>query len=148
VDLFINAIVCASSLVLFLYWFRYGCLLILAAETPHDYGADVAVANHLSFPEVRSMLRSDEGTDLAYLKKCLERDFAIIANLLQHTPARKFDAGFEDAMLTIHFRAMSACFHLTKNSLRGFALDALEEMLLVVAHLANEMGGRRLRQHA
>ena len=58
VDLFINTVLTASLVALFLYWFRYGCLLILAAETPRDYSENVARANQLSFPEVLSMLRS------------------------------------------------------------------------------------------
>jgi hypothetical protein len=147
VDLFINAIICASSLALFFYWFRYGCLLILAAETPHDYSEDVARANQLSFPEVRSMLRKDDRADLDCLRKHLERDFAIIAELLKHTPVTTLDTGFEDAMLTIHFRAMSACFYLTNSTLRQFAVGALEEMSLVVTHLANEVGGRCIPEH-
>ena len=146
-DLFIDALICASSLALFLYWFRYGCLLILGAETPHDYSEDVARANQLSFPEVRSILRRDTGTDLDCLRKRLERDFAIITELLKHTPIANCDFGVEDAMLTIHFRTMSACFHLTSSTFRGFALDALEEMSLVVTHLANEVGGRCIREH-
>ena len=35
-DLFINAALTAGSFVRFCYWFRYGCLLILTSETPHD----------------------------------------------------------------------------------------------------------------
>ena len=45
-------------------------------------------------------------------------------------------------MLKIHFRAMSACFRLTRSHLREFASDALEEMTLVVAHFANQLGER------
>ena len=63
-DLLFNVIVSASSLALFFYWFRYGCLLILAAQTPHDYREEVANANRLSFREVRSLLRGDDVTDL------------------------------------------------------------------------------------
>jgi hypothetical protein len=146
-DLFINAILTASSIALFCYWFRYGCLLILAAETAHNYSEEVAEANQLTFREVRSRLWKHDVTDLNHLHKCLERDFAIIAYLLEHTAKRGFDTGFEDAMLKVHFRAMSACFHLTRTNLRGFASDALEEMSLVVAHLANQLGERSAAAH-
>ena len=40
-DLLINAVLTASSVALFCYWFRYGCLLILAAETLRDYSEEV-----------------------------------------------------------------------------------------------------------
>ena len=141
-DLVINAALIATSVALFCYWFRYGCLLILAAEGPHDFTEEVAEANQLSFREVRSRLRKHDVTDLDRLHKCLERDFAVIAYLLEHTPATSFDADCDDAMLKVHFRAMSACFRLTRRNLRESASDALEEMTLVVAHLANQLGER------
>jgi hypothetical protein len=147
VDLLIDAALIATSVALLCYWFRYGCLLILAAETPHDYSEEVAKVNRLSFPEVRSKLRKRGATDLNRLHQCLERDFATIAYLLEHTPIASSDTGFEDAMLKIHFRAMSACFHLTRSKFRESASDALEEMCGVVAYLANRMGERRAAAH-
>jgi hypothetical protein len=141
-DLLFNAIISVSSLALFFYWFRYGCLLILAAETPHDYREEVARANQLYFPEVQSRLRRDADADLDRLQKCLERDFGIIADLLDHTPMHHLDAWYEDAMLKVHYHSMRALFHLTRSDLREFASDAVEEMSLVVAHLANQLGER------
>ena len=141
-ELVISATVMAGSLLLFCYWFRYVCLLILAAETPRDHSEEAAEVNQLSFPVVRSSLRKDAVADLETLRKCLERDFAIITYLLEHTPIRVFDSGFEQAMLRTHFRIMSMCVRLTSRNLRRSASDALEEMLLVVEHLANELGQR------
>lgn len=146
-DLFINAALIATSIALFCYWFRYSCLLILAAETSRNHSAEVAEANLLSFPEARPRLRTHDLTDLERIHRCLEQDFAIITYLLNHKPVTHFDPGFEEAMLTIHFRVMSACFRLTRANLRESASDALEEMWLVVAHLANELGERRAVAH-
>jgi hypothetical protein len=122
-------------------------LLILAAATPHDHSERIARANQLSFPEVRSLLRTNGETDLDSLHKRLERDFAIIAELLKVTPVADFDFGLEHAMLAIHYRTMSACFHLTSRTVRDSASDALEEMSLVVRHLANEVGARCIQEH-
>jgi hypothetical protein len=141
-DLFISAVLTLSSIGLFCYWFRYTCLLIFAAQTPHEHSEKVARTNRLSFPEVRFKLREHGGIDLERLHESLEQDFAIIAHLLEDTPATRFDTGLEDTMLKIHFRAMSACFRLTRRNLREFASDALEEMSLVVIHLANQLGER------
>jgi hypothetical protein len=139
IELVTSIAIFAGSVMLFWYWFRYACLLILAAETPHDYTEEVARANQLSFPEVRSRLRKHDVTDLDRLHKCLES-----LNLLEHTPITSFDFGFDDAILKIHFRTMSACFHLTRRNFREFASDALEEMSRVVVHFANAMGERTL----
>ena len=139
-DLFINAVLVASSAVLFCYWFRYSCLLILAAGSSHDYTAEIAEANQLAFPEVCARLRQHDATPLTNLHQSLERDFAVLARLLEQTHGARFDPRFEEAMLTIHFRTLSASFHLTRRHLRASAADALEEMTRVVTHLANQLG--------
>ena len=141
-ELFINAALIAASVVLFCYWFRYVCLLILSAESAHDYGEEVALANQLSFPEIRSTLRRHEVTDLDSLHRSLERDFTIITYLLDHTPVNGCESSFEDAMLKILFRTMGGVFRLTRRNLRSFSSDALEEMIVVVAYFANEFGAR------
>ena len=142
-DLFINAVLSASSVALLCYWFRYACLLILASEMARDYGEEVAEANQLSFPEVRSRLRKRDVSDLDSLHKCLEADLAIIAYLLGHTPAINSDTRLEEAMLKLHYRTMSAWFRLTRGFTGEAAARALEEMSMVVAHLANRLGERK-----
>lgn len=97
-DLFINAVLTASSALLFCYWFRYACL---------------------------------------------DRDFAILACLLEQTHTAAFAPSFEDVMLRIHFRSLSTCFRLTSKTLQESSTAALEEMSRVVAHLANELGARQ-----
>ena len=142
-DLFINIVLTASSVALFCYWFRYACLLIRASEMTRDYGEEVAEANQLSFLEVRSRLRKHDVSDLDGLHKRLEADLVIISYILGHTPAIGSGRRLEDAMLKIHYRTMSIWFLLTRR-LKGEApARALEEMALVVAHLANQLGERK-----
>ena len=142
-DLFINIVLTASSTALFCYWFRYGCLLILASEMTRDYSEEVAEANQLSFPEVRTRLRKHDVSDLDGLHKCLEADLVIISYILGHTPAIGSDRRLEEAMLKIHYRSMSIWFLLTRRLKGEAAAVALEEMSLVVAHLANQLGERQ-----
>jgi hypothetical protein len=143
VDLFVNAVLTASSLLLLCYWFRYSCWLILAAEPPHDRTAEIVEANQLAFPEVRARLRGHDATALEYLHESLERDFAVLDGLLEQEHNSRFDPGFEEAMLTIHFRTMSTSFRLTHRHFRASAADALEEMTRVVTHLANQLSEHR-----
>ena len=142
IELVTSVIMVVSAVILLWYWFRYACLLILTAETPHDYAEEVASVNQLSFPEVRSRLRRHDTQDLDSLQQSLERDFAIIAYLLDHTPKVSSDARLEDALLRVHYRTMSVCFRLTRSFMCEVATQALQEMSLVVAHLANHMGER------
>ena len=142
-DLFVNAVLTASSVALFCNWFRYTCLLILAAETPRDHSEQVAEANNLAFLEVREDLRKHDAANLDRLHNCLAADFAILARLRERINTAMLNPGLEDVMLMIHFRTISTCFRLTRNHLQGFALDALEEMSVVVVHLANQLGERQ-----
>ena len=137
-----NVVICASSVALFLYWFRYSCMLILAAKTSYDHSEEVASTNQLVFPEVRARLQEQPAANLNSLHRCLERDYVLINYLLEHTPASGGESRTEVAMLKLHYRVMSAWYRLTWRFLRESASEALEEMLLVVVHLANVIGER------
>jgi hypothetical protein len=133
-------LISATSFVLFFYWFQYVCLLILSARTSRDYSSEIAAANRL-VPDVQTKLRS-AGADLDTLHRRLEKDYAIITDLLKRTPGFIADDRRELAMLKIHYRTMSAWFCLTRRSLREASAQALEEMTLVIVHLANTIGER------
>ena len=137
----IDFLISATSFVLFFYWFQYVCLLILSARSSRDYSTEIAAANQLGFPDVQVKLRS-AGADLETLHRRLEKDYAIITDLLERTPGLIADDRRELAMLKIHYRTMSAWFFLTRRSLRDASAQALEEMTLVIIHLANTIGTR------
>jgi|KBSMisStandDraft_5_1062788.scaffolds.fasta_scaffold362107_1 hypothetical protein len=134
-------LISAASFVLFFYWFQYVCLLILSARTSRDYSREIAAANQLGFPDVQVKLRS-AGADLDTLHRRLEKDYAIVTDLLRRTPGFVADDRRELAMLKIHYRTMSAWFYLTRRSLQHASSQALEEMTLVIIHLANTIGER------
>ena len=137
----IDFLISATSFVLFFYWFQYVCLLILSARSSRDYSSEIAAANQLGFTDVQVKLRS-AGADLETLHRRLEKDYAIITDLLERTPGLIADDRRELAMLKIHYRTMSAWFFLTRRSLRDASAQALEEMTLVIIHLANTIGER------
>jgi hypothetical protein len=139
-------LISATSFVLFFYWFQYVCLLILSARTSRDYSGEIAAANHLGFPDVQMKLRS-AGADLDNLHRRLEKDYAIVTDLLRRTPGSIADERWELAMLKIHYRTMSTWFYLTRRSLREASTQALEEMTLVIVHLANTIGERTGNGH-
>ena len=57
IELISTVIITASSVLLFGYWFRYTCLLILSAKTARDFAGQVAAANQLGFLDVQNQLR-------------------------------------------------------------------------------------------
>jgi hypothetical protein len=137
IEVVATSIITLSSVALFVYWFRYTCLLMLSAKTAQDYAGDVATANQLSFPEVQARLREDRATDLGGLQAALDRDFAMVTYLLDHVAnPSKGSAALENKMLQINYKAMRLWFSISRSR------QALEEMASVVAHFANAMGER------
>ena len=135
----IDILISAVSFALFFYWFQYVCLLILSSRSAPDYSGEIAGTIPLEFPGVQAKLRNGDA-DLDGLRRCLERDYAILVRLMERTPQFAADDRREVAMLKIHYRLMGAWFGLTRTSMRDAAAQALEEMSLVVAHLANAIG--------
>jgi hypothetical protein len=141
IELTSTVVILAGSILLFGYWFRYTCLLILSARTTRDYAGAVAKANQLSFPEVQSMLREHAVADLDRLKDSLDRDYKVLTYLLRHgaNPSSGEDA-VEKRMLQIHYRLMRSWFAVSRRLSPAAAYRAVDEMASVVAHFANSMG--------
>jgi hypothetical protein len=138
IELAATSIITVSSALLFGYWYRYTCLLILSAKTSRDYAGDVAAQNQLSFLEVQHQLR-EGSVDLDRLHQSLDRDYAVLATLFQGSGGEQ---GLEDRMLQLDYRVMKAWYRVSKNFSTRVAKGALEEMAMVVAHFANSMGER------
>ena len=136
-ELITTAVITASSILLFGYWFRYTCLLILSTRTARDYVGDVAAAHQLGFLEVQSRLR-DGSPEFDRLRDALDRDYAVLARILKNST----HSGMEERMLGIDYRFMSAWYRISSRFSPAAARRALEEMSMVVAHFANAMGER------
>jgi hypothetical protein len=133
-----TAIITAGSALLFAYWFRYSCLLILRAKTAHDYAADLALAKGLRIVEIQSQLRTARAVDLAGLRAELERDYTLIQGLLKRAAGEQ--SIVENRMLQIHYWTNQVWYGISRFFSAAAARHALEEMSLVVAHFANIAG--------
>jgi hypothetical protein len=149
IQLIATIVIIASSVLLFGYWFRYACRLILTAKTAHDYTSEVATANQLSFPGVQSCLQEGASADLDRLRDSLDRDYAMIAYLLRHTAnLSDSQAAPERYILAINYRVMRGCYRVSRRFSVDVARRVLEDMSLIVAHLANTMGEQAARAPA
>ena len=142
--MFVSILIIVVSVALFLYWFRYTCLLILSAKTSRDYAAEIASANQLRFLETRTDLMKDpKAIQMDKVYESLDRDYTLITYLLRHASARlAADHSLENHILMIDFRLMSAWYGIVHKVSRRKAQDALLEMSSIVGHLANAMGER------
>lgn len=151
-ELAVTVTIVAGSALLFVYWFRYTCLLILSARTARDYARDVAKANQLGFPEVQARLSPDSLSDdstgpsvveLDPLREALERDYSLITYLLKNAAhSESEESSLETRMLEMYYHLMGAWY----SAVRPFSVDAaraaLNQMASVVEHFANSMGER------
>ena len=142
-QLAVTAIIAAGSVLLFAYWFRYTCLLIVSAKTALDYAGGVAEDNKLNFLSVQSSLNARKTIDLDRLHTALERDYALLTYLLKNaSKSSPEESSIETRMLELNYRLMRAWYQASRRFSTEMACHALEEMSLVVAHVANVMGER------
>ena len=137
IELIATITLTAGSVLLFCYWFRYTCVLILNAQTVREYAMNVAQANQLSFLQVQSRL-TEGSPDLDGLKSALDRDYAVITGLLSRLDAEQ--SGIEQRMLAIHYRMMGAIYSASRHVSPTAARNALEEMSQVLTHFADSIG--------
>ena len=136
-ELIVTVVITVSSVLMFGYWFRYTCMLILSARTTRDYAADIATANQLSFLQVQSELR-ENSADFDRLKTSLDRDLAVLTNLVQNAS----EWGMEDRMLKLNYQLMSAWCSVSKRFSIEEGRRAMDEMSMIVSHFANSLGER------
>ena len=138
----VTLILTVGSALLFVYWFRYTCLLIVSAKTAFDYAGEVAAANQLSFREVQSQLRQG-AVELDALHASLDRDYDVVTYLLKHAAqSSNEESSLEARMLQMNYRVTGAWYQVSRRFSSTFARQALEEMSLVIGHFANVMGER------
>ena len=142
--MYVSALMIAVSLVLFLYWFRYTCLLILSAKPARDLAHQVAAANELGFLDVQQNLPDARGRrQLDSLRKQLERDYRLLSYLLRHGPDFQAASGrLEQRMLMLDFKMMKLCYLFVHPLSTSGGKRALQEMAQIVGHFANKMGER------
>jgi hypothetical protein len=137
--LLVSIVIIALSLALFVYWFRFTCLLILSTKTPRDYAAQVAAANRLDFIQAHDRLT--DGSPAAVLEtihRSLEHDYSRVIRLLRNGSSA---TEVEDRIMMADFRMMNVWYGAMRRVSRPHARKALLEMTSIVSHLANAAGG-------
>jgi len=132
------------SLILFAYWFRYTCLLILSTRPARDYAGKVAEINQLNFLEVQAELNgTPRQADLDRLQKSLDRDYRLVTYLIRHSAKFQVcDDGLERIMLMVDYQIMKGWYAVARAFSNAQAQDAVREMSRIVGHFANAMGER------
>jgi hypothetical protein len=130
-------LIIASSLALFVYWFRYSCVLILRNRCEAAEASTVVLDSRFGFAEVRERLKS--GFALDPLQACLERDFRVITYLIEHAAGLELES-LEDRLLIFDYRVMQCVYRLSRTVAPLRARKALSEMASVLGVLAHRIG--------
>ncbi|MDX2267435.1 MAG: hypothetical protein NW208_04970 [Bryobacter sp.] len=133
-----SLILAAISVVLFAYWFRYSCILILRTRTAEDYALDVCRANGMTFAQIRIAIDSQGSMDLDKAYTSLTQDFALVSQLLEQKASE--ETGFEHKLLGANFQVTKLWFQVSRMVGLGTARTALTEMADTVAYFANSFG--------
>jgi hypothetical protein len=134
--MFSITLIIVFSLVLFVYWFRYSCLLILQTRSPERAG-QTASPRGLKYFAVEQMLSQPKGdlSDLDRLNQDLWSDFRAVRSALGAE-----DLGvdpIERRMLVLDYRLMHLWFVVTRRMAPPQARNALAEMAHVVGYFAD-----------
>ena len=138
IELAATLIITLSSILLFVYWFRYTCVLIVSAKTVRDYASQVAMANQLSFLQVQAQLSDHATANLDRLRDMLDRDYAVVTGLMEQASIN--GSGLEQRVLAINYRVTRAWYAASSQFSPRAARQALEQMSQVVSHFANSVG--------
>ena len=127
-----NVSIIAFSLILFVYWFRYSCLLLLRNRA----GQAAAPVEQFHYAEVQQAL--DAGMELDPLHRSLDRDYRLLTYLLEHAAGLELEKKLEYRLLVLDYKVMQSWYRVTKSSAPRLARRALAEM----ADVLEVFGGR------
>jgi hypothetical protein len=139
----ISIFIIVVSTVLFVYWFRYTCVLILKTRNAREHAQRIAEANHLSFVAAQQELAfaPQQSESLDNLHKSLDRDYRIVSYLLRHAGTQS-GGSVEEHLLRLDYQMIRVCYYLARPFSRRSARRALVERASIISHLANAMGER------
>ena len=133
-----SSLIISFSLVLFIYWFRYTCLLVLR-NAPEPNRRNVTIDSKLSFSEVKARLSRDAaGLSLDPLQRSLQRDYEVLTYLLNHAVGLD-SASLDRRLLMLDYQIMKGWYRVTKTAAPAQARKALSEMAAILSFLAQRM---------
>jgi hypothetical protein len=128
-----SVLIITFSLVLFVYWFRYSCLLLIRRDAEQPI-----VADRFNFSAVHQGLKA--GLALDPLHQALDRDYRILTYLLEHAAAGLELERLEYRLLVLDYRVMQAWYRLTRSAAPQQARLALSEMADILNALFARIG--------
>ena len=99
------------SSALFIYWFRYSCILILRSRVETAAASSPVMQARFNFGKVQEQLKSEQVLDP--LQASLDRDYRILKYLIEHAASLELES-LEDRLLMADYRLMQFTYRLTR----------------------------------
>jgi hypothetical protein len=132
-----SILIIAFSVVLFVYWFRYSCMLLLRNAAEQVAAPDSERDTRFGCSEV--LVRLKTGDTLDPLHNALNRDYQMMTYLIEHAAGLEMTS-FEDRLLVLDYKVMQLYYRSTRMILPDQARKALTEMATVLDVLVQKMG--------
>ena len=133
-------LILAVAPILFIYWFRYTCLLITHARCDQKAASDVAATIRLNYQDVRRSLAVPLRVGaLDNLYTLLEDDYITLTELLR--PLGGTD-GLECKILLVDYKLMRVWYSVCRTAFPDEARRALDEMACILRFFAGDFGQR------
>ena len=126
----------AISVVLFVYWLRYSCVMLLRTA---EERATISRALDERFNVSSVMERLKTETELDPLERALERDYHVVSYLIEHAADLEL-ASIENRLLIMNYRLMRVWSRMTRSLAPAQSRRALSEMASVLSVLVHQMG--------
>jgi hypothetical protein len=130
------------SMVLFVYWLRYSCLILLRTSQVRDEIGAVA-DERFSVSTLLERLKT-EG-DLGPLERALDRDYHVVTYLMEHASVLEL-ASLENKLLVLDYQLMRVWSHVTRSVAPQQSRKALMEMATVLCVLVGQMADHNEQQ--
>jgi hypothetical protein len=131
-----SVFIIAISVVLFVYWLRYSCVILLRSAQQRAEMPTVADERFSAF-SVLERLKTE--ADLAPLERALERDYYVLTYLIEHAADLEL-ASIENKLLVLDYKLMRLWSRLTRTVAPQQSRKALSEMASVLSVLVGQMG--------
>jgi len=138
----VSLAIIAFSVVLFGYWFRYSCMLILSARTTTDFAYSVVEAYGLNLPKLQTSLENGvQAAAFDSIVSSLDLDYARVRSLIEKAPGLEDQLGLmERVMLRADYALMRSLAVVGRTAFPEKARESLLEMCSIVGFLADAAG--------
>ena len=131
-----SVLIIAISVILFVYWLRYSCVMLLRAAEERGELAKCA-DERFNVASVQERLKTDG--DLDPLEQALERDYHVVTYLIEHAADLEL-ASIENKLLVLDYKLMRLWSRVTRTVAPQQSRKALSEMASVLSVLVGQMG--------